>query len=297
MSTNRLSRVLSLFTLTLWMVLLQAGPAGAQADPRVLTALHPPAAGHVQIVRTSDGSTYIGKIAEVSAGTVRFKTEVGELEIPVGRIESVDEVPENRIRNGKYWFPNANATRLFFTATGIMLEQGRGYFADYWVFFPSVSYGLTESITIGGGMSIFPGIGLDEQIFMLTPKVGLGVAGKVRLAAGALFIGHKEVDRTVGIAYGVGTIGSNDNNLSIGLGYGFAGSEVADEPIVMVGGQYRTSRRIGLVTENWFIPGADRPLVSFGVRFMGEMISTDLGFITLFGEDTLVPWLDFVFAF
>jgi hypothetical protein len=56
MSTNRLSRICPLFTFTLWMVFLQAGPAGAQADTRVLAALHPPAAGHVQIVRTSDGS-------------------------------------------------------------------------------------------------------------------------------------------------------------------------------------------------------------------------------------------------
>jgi hypothetical protein len=294
MSLNVVYRVLLLCTIVACVVV---SAAGAQVSPRVQAALHPPAAGHVQILRTADGSTYIGKITEVSGGTVRFKTDVGELDVPVGRIESVNEVPEGRIREGRYWFPNANATRLFFSATGMMLERGRGYFADYWVFFPSVSYGLTDNITIGGGMSIFPGAGLDNQLFMLTPKVGLGVTGKVHLAAGALFIGHKEVDRTVGIAYGVGTVGSRDSNLSIGLGYGFAGSEVADEPIVMVGGQYRTSRRIGLLTENWFIPGADQPLVSFGVRFMGEMISTDLGLITLFGEDTFVPWLDFVFAF
>jgi hypothetical protein len=42
----------------------------------------------------------------------------------------------------------------------------------------------------------------------------------------------------------------------------------------------------------------DDPMVSYGVRFFGEAISTDLGFFNVISDDAIFPGLPFVaFAF
>ena len=57
----------------------------------------------------------------------------------------------------------------------------------------------------------------------------------------------------VGLGYGVATYGSADNNLTVGVGYGFAGGEVGSTPVVQIGGQKRISRRVSLISENYVL--------------------------------------------
>ena len=106
---------------------------------------------------------------------------------------------------------------------------------------------------------------------------------------------------TGGIGYGVGTFGDGDASATIGLGYGFAGGDIQSKPVAMVGGEARVSRRIALVTENYLLPTTDNRLVySFGIRFMGEKITTDLAIFNTSDTQTHiigVPYVDFVFKF
>jgi hypothetical protein len=301
MSVTRRFRPVLIVLLVAGWFLAQGVTTQAQVRSEVRAALKVPAAGFVQILHTRDGSMYIGRVVEVTGSTVRFQTDLGELNIPLERIEKIEEVPQDRIRDGKYWFPNPNATRHYFGPTAKMLPKGSGYFADYWVFFPTVAYGVTDHFTFAAGLSVIPGPPLAEQAYMLMPKLGVSLSEDVQVAAGVLMIGQKDIDRTFGIAYGVATYGSNEHNLTFGLGYGFAGSEVESKPIIMIGGQTRLSRRLAFVSENWIIPGAEgHPLVSYGLRFLGESLSFDLGFLNMVGEDMLfpgVPMVDFVFSF
>ena len=46
----------------------------------------------------------------------------------------------------------------------------------------------------------------------------------------------------------------------------------------MIGGEYRASRRLKWVTENWLWRGGPG-FVSGGIRFLGERVSADLGLI------------------
>ncbi len=69
----------------------------------------------------------------------------------VFEITEVKLVSEDRFKEGKYWFPNPNATRLFFAPTARMLKKGEGYFADYFIFFPTFTFGVTNNFTLGGG--------------------------------------------------------------------------------------------------------------------------------------------------
>jgi hypothetical protein len=98
----------------------------------------------------------------------------------------------------------------------------------------------------------------------------------------------------------VGTYGTPNLSFTGGAGYGFVDGEVADKPMVMVGGEARMTRRTSFVTENWIFPGVDEPVISYGVRFFGEKLSVDLAFINTIGEEAIfpgVPYIDFVFNF
>ena len=54
----------------------------------------------------------------------------------------------------------------------------------------------------------------------------------------------------------------------------------------MIGGETRVSRRIKLITENWFFTGAGGDgLVTGGVRFIGDRLSADLGLGGATGAD------------
>ena len=104
----------------------------------------------------------------------------------------------------------------------------------------------------------------------------------------------------IGIVYGVGTYGSHDAALTAGLGWGFAEGEVSNKPVLMLGGELRVSNSVKLLTENWFPPGTDIFLYSFGIRFFGESLAADLGFIGSskgWGGFPFIPWLGFAYNF
>ena len=267
--------------------------------------LQPPPPDHLQIITTQDGSRSFGRIVSHDGESIRFATEMGELIIPLQRINSIEVVPETSLREGSYWFPNPNVSRLYFAPTGRMLPKGEGYFADYYFFFPTVVYGFTDRFTFGGGFSLLPGVGLDEQLWYVTPKFGLVSQPKFNAAIGVLAAGipaladEEDAPSLFGVLYAVGTIGKPDKSMTFGLGYGFADDELADRPMVTVGGEYRAWRRIAFVSENWWMPGVDFPFISYGLRFFGEKLSVDFAFLNYL-EDPIfpgIPYIDFTVNF
>ena len=268
-------------------------------------SLHIPAPGNVQIITTSDGSAMIGRITRVGETDIEFQSELGTVTIPKAKVSSIREVPATSIRNGKYWFEDPNRTRLLFAPTGRMLEKGRGYFADYYVFFPAVNYGVTDRISLGAGTSLFPTGSAKNQIYYFTPKIGFKGSEKLDLAAGALVIHIPDIDNAdksplVSVIYGVGTYGGSDGSVTLGLGYGMVNTKLGDRPLVVLGGERRLSRRTAFVTENWMVPGVDNALVSFGLRFFTENLSVDLAFLNTLGGSGIfpgVPYVDFVWNF
>ena len=294
-----------MFVIILLNFILIVFSAGAQEKTGIEDSIRIPDSTNVQILTTIDGATNIGRIIAIGEDEIQFETGFGTITVLLSMIDEIMEVPASSIRNGKYWFPNPNATRLFFAPTGRMLKQGEGYFSDFWLFFPGIAVGITDNITLGGGISLIPCFGFDKQFFYFTPKIGLKTTEKTNFAAGALIIklpdwGNDDDSPTVGILYGVGTWGTTEGSFTAGFGYGFEDSNLADKPMIMLGGEKRLSRRIAFVTENWIIPGVDQPLISFGFRFFGEGLSVDLALINTIGEDTFfpgIPWLDFVFNF
>lgn len=250
----------------------------------------------VQVLTMRGGSSLIGRITAVRADSVDVITGIGRVSVAIADIREITETDAGRMHNGQYWAPNPNATRLFFAPTGQMLKKGEGYFADHEIFFPGVAYGVTDNFTIGGGISIFPA-GVDEQLYYVTPKIGMSFGEQLHAAAGLLLVGSQ--GESGGVGYGVGTLGDGDRSVTLGLGYGFAGGDIESKPLVMLGGEKRLSRRIAVVSENYILPIADDNIVySLGIRFMGEKITTDLALVNVVGSGIIgVPYVDFVFKF
>ena len=293
--TKFLYRSVRAFTVILCLA-RPVGFAEAQASNDVRARMTVPDSAHIQIVTLRDGSTIFGRILAVNGDTVSFQTQAGNIQLSAGAIREIKEIPAADLREGEYWFPNPNSTRLFFAPSGQMLKKGEGYFSDYELFFPGIAYGVTDNVTIGGGVSLFPAA-VEDQVYYVTPKIGISVADKVHVAAGVLFAGTK--GGTGGIYYGVGTFGDGNASVTLGGGYGFAGGKIEAKPVGMIGGELRVSRRIGIVTENYLLPVSDNNfLYSFGLRFMGEKLTTDLALVNVSGSDVIgIPYVDFVFRF
>ena len=285
------------------MIFLATESIYAVEQTGVVENLRIPDPDNMQIVTTEDGSTLMGRIIEIQEDEIQFETELGVMIISISKIKKIKEIPVSAIKKGEYWFPNPNATRLYFASTGRCLKRGEGYFADYYLFFPMFAHGVTDNFTIAGGISLVPGVGM-KQLFYFMPKVGLVAEDNFALSAGALIVKLPSFDNEdtpfAGILYGVGTFGGLDGSFTAGLGYGFYGSELADKPMVMLGGEVRVSRRMAFVTENWMFPGLDGALISYGVRLFGESISVDLAWINLIGAGSFfpgIPYIDFVYNF
>jgi hypothetical protein len=284
-----------------------------------------PDTNNVQIIETNTGATVIGRIVEVDSLKVSFETYMGTLTIPVADISSIQEIPKKDLKEGKYWFPNPNATRLFFAPTGRMQAKGHGYFADYYVLVPMAAYGVTDWFGIGGGFSLVPFIELYKQAVYLMPRIGFIQGDRFAWCGGVLGVKLPsfEDDYVIGagIAYTTATYGTLDASITAGTGYGFTAESERDSvtgewafeysgmdmPMFMIGGEWRFARRVSLVSENWIIPEIEEGipiLFSYGARLFGEQISVDIGFIVPLPaiEEEIpifpgIPYVDFVYNF
>lgn len=255
----------------------------------------------------NDGSSFNGKIMEELPDKIIFHTVSGlEITIPKSMVKKIKAL-EGKMVEGKYYRLDPNYSRLLFAPTGRPLKKGHGYFSDYYVFFPGISYGFTNYFTLMAGFSFLPGLDLGEQLKYFAPKFGGEINEKLAVSVGALYITVKDV--AAGIGFSALTLGERDKSFTLGLGLGYIKEEEKDfefakKPILMLGGNIRLSNSVALVSENWFILGEEFRIstqpFSIGVRFFGEHLSGDVALIIIgevIQEGFPIPWLSFVYNF
>lgn len=259
-----------------------------------------------QLIKLRDGSSVLGRITQSWGDSARVESLAGVLMLRRASVTSVRLVKASSIHDGVYWPDDPNATRLFFAPTGRMLKKGEGYVADHWIFLMDGYRGITDRFTLGGAMSLIPSDDfLKNNVYFISPKVAITQSERLNTAAGvwmgtAPFANSATNDiNTFGIAYGVATWGGENGAFTMGGGYGFAQGKLARNPMLMVGGTNRLSRRISFVSENWLFPNTDHPVVSAGLRTIGENVSWDFGFFTVAGGGMLVPipWIGAAWKF
>lgn len=254
-------------------------------------------------VRLRDGSVLYGRIVERSDARLVLVTGGGtRIELDTIQIASVRSV-RARGRSGEYWVPDPNATRLFFSSTARPVAKGEGYVSSYFLFFPMVAYGVTERITLAGGTPILPG--LIGELWYFAPKVTLVSRERLSVAVGALgfFIPELTDGDSFGIGYVAGTVGSTENAVTVGAGWGYFSqdgtTDFSSRPVFMLGGERRTAASVKLITENWlaFGDGEVQGIVSGGARFIGSRLSADLGFGAGLSGGCCFPMVNFVYTF
>lgn len=288
-------------------VLALLAPVSAQDPPpaSVPTAAKPAPRDTVVEVRLRDGSVLYGRVVEETPERIVVVTVNGlRLEVPRAQVESL-RVSAGRAVEGAFWAEDPNSTRLFFTSTARPLKKGDGYVSSFMLFLPLVAYGVTDRLTIAGGTPILPE--LFGRMWYFAPKYTVAKRERSAFAVGALgFVLPEDFadNGSVGIMYGAGTWGSRDRAITAGAGWGYVWasgtSGVSNDPVIMLGGETRVSRRVKLITENWmFTSGQTEGFVSGGVRFIGDRLSADLGVGGFTGTDggCCFPLVNFVYNF
>jgi len=238
---------------------------------------------HTHIVYLNDGSSIYGKLISENDLEIKLQTaNMGEVTIKKSEIKKIEVVQETQFKKGKYWFPNPNSTRYLFGPTGRNIKKGNGYWQNIDIIFNSAHYGFTDWFSVGAGfeaISTFSG----HPIFMIMPKVGFNITDKFSAGGGIFYINADlasegdeilETSFSGGLAYGVVTYGTEDINGSVGAGWAFSGEgDFSNEAIISLSGMARVSRRLAIITENWFV--SEGFLLTYGVRFMSEKLSVD----------------------
>lgn len=256
--------------------------------------------GKLVRIETKDGQTFKGLISNETVETITLKTSDGLiLTIPRSNIKHMEEISEQEISR-KYSYKDPNDTRLFFAPTARTLKQGQGYFSDYELFFPSFGVGAFDFLSIGGGISIFPG--LKSQLYYIAPKIRLLHLGKLDVAAGTLYMNATSHSGFGGgIAWGLATYGTSDLAATVGAGWGYSGEDISNNPVILLGGEGRIMQSIKLLGEAWIIPNTDHHPVIFGIRFFGRQLAADLGLIYITRTETtgwpFFPWVGFAYNF
>ena len=297
------------------------------------------------VVKLTDESSISGKITTVYEKKIEINTKyLGKIMISKKDITEVVVLNSEGKQANKYWLPNPHDSRHFFAPTARNLPKGEAYFQDIYLLLLNGNYGLTDYLTVGGGFSVVPGLGIDEQVYLLNIKLGFDFGENFSLGGGILYanipngeeiVFEEELtipimnsspprDTTVihntyeyisgrmnaGIAFGVATYGNRENNITFGMGYAYIEDIQVKNPIYMLGGMCRLSRKSALVTENWLLFEEHEdgtfasPIISYGVRFFGEKMSLDFAFLQIPGEKMLdqlifpgIPYVDFVLKF
>ncbi len=272
-------------------------------------------------VLLKDGTQLRGLLLSESPVGVRIKTDnLGEMIVTADKIDRIEKHTEGFYRNGQYWFPNPHSTRYFFAPSALPLSKGEGYYQNAYIFVNSVSVGVTDHFTMGGGFVLNPTF-QDWQVVFLTPKISFPSQSNVTFSIGAIGIGvfnrRYEYDQQTGasrkngfetnlagIGYGTLTVGNAERNGSVGLGWGFANEDIGSTPVINLSYMTRVGRKLGLVTENWIIIPRNTSdagaVLSGGLRFFGEKMSVDLALLVPTASGigfVAIPYVDFVVLF
>lgn len=256
-------------------------------------------------IETNDGNEFIGEIVKEDEATVTLKTKnLGEVSIFKKDIVSQLEVKAEQMKDDKFWFPNPQSTRYFWSPNGYGLKKGEGYYQNIWILWNQFAYGITENISVGAGVvPLFLFAGAPTPIFG-TVKFSIPLENeKVNLGGGAIFgtvVGENEGG--LGLVYGLSTFGSSNNNVTVGLGYGFAGGEWASSPVINLNGMFRVTSRGYFITENYFVSaGGDSVFVTMlGGRWIIKRAALDYGLVIPLGDIgtfVAIPWLGFTIPF
>lgn len=257
-------------------------------------------------IKLVDGALVTGKIISQTSTEVVVETNTMGM-VTLSRQNIAEAVLLSSRDSSKGWYPNPNPSKYLLGNSAIPQKKGDGYYQNTWVFFSAFNYAFTDYLSITGGFEIFSILAGGEGpfVYYLNPKVSFEVADNLYLGGNVLYANSIRTTTDfggLGTLNAFGTYGNDNNNISLGVGWGFVEGDFASKPVISVSGMARLSKRIAFVSENWIVPVDDYyGVFSYGIRFLGENTSIDLAFINnpdIASEIIIgIPFLDFVINF
>ena len=224
------------------------------------------------IVHLEDKSEITGElISESEIEIVINSTSLGLLTFKKSEIKRIIYL------NAKGRMPNPNPTRYFIGQSAYTHPKGEGYYQNIYGLFNLVSYGITDKLSVIGGVeliSLFSG----NPIVFANAKYGVPVAPKVNVAASVSYLtfAGSIADFSAGTINGLVTYGNKEHHVTLGTGYAFANGEVDNSGILTVGGITRLSKKLAFVTENYILTSGEDAIISGGLRFIAKKLTVDV---------------------
>lgn len=225
-------------------------------------------------VETKTGSVFTGQLVSLSLTDLEFDTkEMGHVTVARDQVRRATDTsgPATASSSRPGYFDIGNGTRLFNAPTGRGLRKGEGSVMTTYLFLVGGEYGITNNFSIGASVSLIPGVALSQQLFIISPRFSAPLSEKVHFGAGIIYANipfDGSNSGGAGIGYGAFTYGSADDNLTLGLGYGFTSGEIGRTPVLQLGGQKRLSRHLSLVSENYLVTDSKAGMGGlYGLKF------------------------------
>ncbi len=250
-------------------------------------------------IETLDGNDYLGILVAEDSLKIEIETTIlGKIVIPRTSIKVMARVQTSDIKGGQLWGENTQATRYFWSPNGYGLKKGEGYYQNIYVFWNQASVGVTDNFSIGAGTIPLFLFGLSTPVWFV-PKFSIPVVkDKFNLGIGALTgVVLGETNAGFGLVYGLGTVGNRNNNVTLGLGYGYAAGQWASTPVITLSGMVRVGPKGYLLTENFYIGVGDEyvAIVMLGGRTVTKKVGIDYGLFSPMSNNIekfrAYPWL------
>ncbi len=291
----------------------QSTPADAPATEKAPVAAKAPGAKtaepeprKIHRVELNDGQVIRGTLVDQNADHIVLELATGgRMTLPRKSIRRLSVDKHAKVdASGEMRFADPNRTRYLYGPSAFTLKKGECYFSQKQLFFSAVACGVHDNVTLLAG-AVVPAwfMGEDGLNVIVAAKAGLPVADKFRIAGGfeTIFVPQAGA---FGFLFANATYGTRDAHITLAAGKPVVLRKGEFDPgamIATISGNYRISRSVALITENWLInPTADLTLIdALGVRLMGEQHAVDLGLIFIPTEnlDIPIPWLDYTFNF
>jgi len=230
------------------------------------------------IVKMNDGSVVYGYIAARTDDQVTITSiSLGEITVPITEISAINYVDVKNLitdKNGRF-IDFHNSTHHFFFPSGYSLRKGQSYYENIYIFYNSYTYGVTDNFSITAGAEVATLL-FNSSTPLIFVSAKFSVPFKNDKAAFALNGTYIRIpfNNSEGFAILTGslTLGSRNNNVTLGVGLGFNTSTGINDEVIPVSFSMmqRLSHKLSFVSENYiFIEddfGNTSGIISAGLR-------------------------------
>lgn len=218
------------------------------------------------VVTKNDGTKFTGNILSSDAREVLLKTTtIGEIIIPKHEIRSIVE-----FQPGDDKFKEIFASRYFITTNGLPVEKGDSY-VQWTLLGPDIQFGVSDNVGIGVMTTwIANPVALS---FKYSGNLGHNLNFAVGTLAGSTLWSDTDAVRFA-LPFAAVTIGDENANLNVAVGYGFASYDTysGSQAMFSLGAMKKVTRSGSLVFDSLVFPsdGESVALIVPGFRIQTQ---------------------------